>query len=81
MNEVNALIWPNRLGIGVMDPVEYRRTANIAHTYKVIKKPATRGSYRTDLARKAIANLKRKGVDVNGKGFKKTVVRLKLGGK
>jgi NitT/TauT family transport system substrate-binding protein len=81
MNEVNALIWPNRLGIGLMDPVEYKRTANIAHTYKVIKKPATKASYRTDLARKAIANLKRQGLDVNGKGFQKAVVRLKLGGK
>ena len=28
MNEVNALIWPNRLGIGLMDPVEYKRTAD-----------------------------------------------------
>ena len=81
MNEVNALIWPNRLGVGLMDPVEYKRTANIAHTYKVIKKPATKASYRTDLARKAIANLKKQGLDVNGKGFKKSVVKLKLGGK
>jgi NitT/TauT family transport system substrate-binding protein len=81
MNEVNALIWPNRLGIGLMDPVEYKRTTNIAHTYKVIKKPATRASYRTDLARKALANLKKQGVDVHGKGFKKSVVKLRLGGK
>ncbi len=81
MNEVNALIWPNRLGVGLMDPVEYKRTTNIAHTYKVIKKPATKASYRTDLARKAIANLKKQGLDVNGKGFKKAVVKLKLGGK
>jgi NitT/TauT family transport system substrate-binding protein len=81
MNEVNALIWPNRLGVGLMDPIEYKRTTNIAHTYKVIKKPATKASYRTDLARKAIANLKKQGLDVNGKGFKKSVVKLKLGGK
>jgi NitT/TauT family transport system substrate-binding protein len=81
MNEVNALIWPNRLGVGLMDPVEYKRTTNIAHTYKVIKKPATKASYRTDLARKAIANLKKQGLDVTGKGFKKSVVKLKLGGK
>jgi NitT/TauT family transport system substrate-binding protein len=81
MNEVNALIWPNRLGIGLMDPVEFKRTANIAKTYKVIKKPATKASYRTDLAKKAIAALKRDGLDVNGRGFKKAVVKLKLGGK
>ncbi len=81
MNEVNALIWPNRLGIGLMDPIEYKRTATIAKTYKVIKKPASKASYRTDLARKAIANLKKQGLDVNGNGFKKSVVKLRLGGK
>jgi len=81
MNEVNALIWPNRLGVGIMDPVEYKRTVGIAHTYKVIKKPATRASYRTDLAKKAVANLNRQGLDVNGKSWKKAVVKLKAGGK
>ena len=47
MNEVNALIWPNRLGIGIMDPAEFKKTAAISKTYKVIKKPATKAAYRT----------------------------------
>jgi hypothetical protein len=47
----------------------------------VIKKPATRASYRTDLALKALANLKKQGIDVRGKSFKKAVVKLKEGGK
>ncbi|MGH3126628.1 MAG: ABC transporter substrate-binding protein [Gaiellaceae bacterium] len=81
MNEVNALIWPNRLGVGLMDPVEFKRTATIAKTYKVIKKPATKAAYRTDLAKKAIANLRKAGWDVTGKSFKKSVVTLKEGGK
>jgi NitT/TauT family transport system substrate-binding protein len=81
MNEVNALIWPNKLGVGIMDPVEYKRTATIAKTYKVIKKPASKASYRTDLAKKAVANLKKQGLDVYGKRFKKAVVVLKEGGK
>ena len=81
MNEVNALIWPNRLGVGLMDPREYKRTTDIAFKFKVIKKPATRASYRTDLAQKAIANLNRKGLDVNGRSWKKAVVKLRLGGK
>jgi NitT/TauT family transport system substrate-binding protein len=81
MNEVNALIWPNRLGVGLMDPREYKRTAEIAFKFKVIKKPATRASYRTDLAKKAIANLKKRGLDVFGKKWKKQVVTLRLGGK
>jgi NitT/TauT family transport system substrate-binding protein len=81
MNEVNALVWPNRLGVGIMDPVEFRRTATIAKTYKVIKKPATKAAYRTDLAKKAVANLRKQGIDVTGKSYKKSVVVLKEGGK
>jgi NitT/TauT family transport system substrate-binding protein len=81
MNEVNALIWPNKLGIGVMNPVDYARTAKISLDFKVIKKPASKASYRTDLAKKAVANLKKQGLDVYGKGFKKAVVVLKAGGK
>ena len=47
----------------------------------MIKKPATKASYRSDLAKKAVADLKKQGLDVNGKGFKKAVVKLKHGGK
>ncbi|HVR12219.1 MAG TPA: ABC transporter substrate-binding protein [Gaiellaceae bacterium] len=81
MNEVNALIWPNKLGIGVMNPVDYAKTAKISLDFKVIKKPASKASYRTDLAKKAVANLRKQGLDVYGKGFKKAVVVLKAGGK
>jgi len=81
MNEVNALIWPNRLGIGVMDPVSWRQTNAIATKFKVIKKPAAMASYRSDLAKKAVAALKAQGVDVTGKQFKKSVVILRAGGK
>jgi NitT/TauT family transport system substrate-binding protein len=81
MNEVNALIWPNKLGVGIMNPVDFATTAKIAKTYKVIKKPASKAAYRTDLAKKAVANLRKQGLDVTGKGFKKKVVILKEGGK
>lgn len=81
MNEVNALIWPNKLGIGVMNPVDYAKTAKISLDFKVIKKPASKASYRTDLALQAVANLKKQGLDVTGKGFKKAVVKLTAGGK
>ncbi len=81
MNEVNALIWPNKLGIGVMDPAAYKQTAGIAYKFQVIKQPASRASYRSDLALKAVAALKKQGYDVYGKGFKKAKVTLTLGGK
>jgi NitT/TauT family transport system substrate-binding protein len=81
MNEINALIWPNKLGIGIMDPAAYRNTAQIADKFGVIKKPASKASYRTDIAKKAVAALKRQGVDVYGKNWKKRTVKLTEGGK
>jgi NitT/TauT family transport system substrate-binding protein len=81
MNEVNALIWPNKLGVGVLDPASFKTTADIAFNFKVIKKRATSAAYRTDLAKKAVAALKAQGVDVYGKSWKKQNVKLTLGGK
>ncbi len=81
MNEINALIWPNNLGIGVMNPADYAKTAKISYDFKVIKKPASRASYRSDLAKKAVANLKKQGIDVYGKKWKKAKVTLTEGGK
>ena len=81
MNEINALVWPNKLGIGVMNPVDYAKTAAISYKFDVIKEPASQASYRTDLAKKAVANLRKQGLDVNGKKFKKATVVLTEGGK
>jgi NitT/TauT family transport system substrate-binding protein len=81
MNEINALIWPNRLGVGVMDPASFKSTANIAFRFKVIKKRASSAAYRSDLAKKAVAALKKQGVDVNGRSWKKAKVTLTEGGK
>ena len=81
MNEVNALIWPNKLGIGVMDPALFANTATISKTYDVIKNPASKAAYRTDLAKKADAILKAQGIDIYGRKFKKAVVTLTEGGK
>ena len=83
MNEINKLIWPNSDGIGVMNPAAFKQTAAIALKYKVIKKPASSGSYDGQLAKAALAYLKAhvKGVDVNGKGYKPITVKLTAGGK
>ena len=81
MNEINALIWPNKLGVGIMDRAAYKTTANIAYKFKVIKKRASTASYRTDIAKKAVASLKKQGVDVYGKSWKKKAVKLTVGGK
>ncbi len=78
LNEINALIWPNDTGIGVMDEEDFERTADIAEQFGVIKKPATDDAYRTDLAEAAVAELKDE--DVKGEGWEKEQVEVTEGG-
>jgi NitT/TauT family transport system substrate-binding protein len=80
MNEINALIWPSAKGIGIMDKAAFNRTAQISKQFKVINKLPT-GAYRDDLAKAAVAQLKKQGVDVYGKKWKKAVVKVTPGGK
>jgi NitT/TauT family transport system substrate-binding protein len=68
LNEINALIWPNENGIGMMDEADFQRTAEISHDLKVIKEPASKDAYRTDLAEAALADIDE---DVNGEGWQK----------
>src|ERR671934_1332344 len=80
MNEVNKLIWPAKLGIGVISPAAARRTVTVARQGKLITKaPGT--WYRSDLAKQAVANLKKQGIDVYGKRWKPAKVRVTPGGK
>jgi NitT/TauT family transport system substrate-binding protein len=81
MNEINKLIWPaDSGGIGVMDKAAFNQTAKIAQQFKVISK-APSGAYRTDLAQKAVSELKAAGVDVSGSSWKPANVTLTAGGK
>jgi NitT/TauT family transport system substrate-binding protein len=80
MNEINALIWPAPLGIGVMDPESFEITNQIATDYKIIKTPATEDAYRTDLAEAAMQELADDGEDVNGEDWEKPEVELTPGG-
>ncbi len=79
MNEINKLIWPSTSGIGLMNKADFNRTARISLQFKVIKKKAS-GAYRTDLAKAAIAGLKKAGMDVYGKHYKPIKVTLRAGG-
>jgi NitT/TauT family transport system substrate-binding protein len=80
LNEINDLIWPAPLGIGVMDPESFQVTADIAKDYKIISKPATDEAYRTDLAEAAMQELKDDDVDVNGEDWTKETVEVTPGG-
>jgi NitT/TauT family transport system substrate-binding protein len=55
MNEVNKLIWPSPMGIGIMDPEAFAVTAQIALDYGIISSAADPAAvYRTDLAQAAL---------------------------
>ena len=80
MNEINKLIWPNTSGIGIMNAADYNRTAQISKQFGVVKATPS-GAYRTDLAAKAVAQLKAQGLDVSGKSWKPANVKVSPGGK
>ncbi|HEV8250739.1 MAG TPA: ABC transporter substrate-binding protein [Gaiellaceae bacterium] len=80
LNEINALIWPAPKGIGVMEPESWDVTKQIALDGKVIKKPASDDSFRTDIAQSAVDELKDDGVDVNGENWQKEKVQVTAGG-
>jgi NitT/TauT family transport system substrate-binding protein len=80
LNEVNALIWPAPRGIGLMDPASFQRTARIARQFHVIRN-ARSGVYRTDLATTAVRHLQQQGIDVYGKRWRKSAVKVTPGGR
>jgi NitT/TauT family transport system substrate-binding protein len=80
LNEINAITWPNELGIGVMEEAAFQRTADIAKQFAVIKAEASSDAYRTDLAEAAVAELEDEGVDVNGSDWEKETVEVTKGG-
>lgn len=80
MNEINALVWPAPLGIGVMDPELYQTTADISLDFGVISQPPDDGAFRTDLAEAAVQELQDEGFDVFGLDWEKAVVEVTPGG-
>lgn len=77
MNEINKLIWPAPLGIGIMDPELFKVTADISLQFGVIKNPADpSASYRDDLARAAVDELKAEGLDVFGNDWQPATVQV-----
>ncbi len=83
LNEVNKLIWPNSLGIGVMDRAAFKQTAAIALRYKLIKNPAGANEYDDQLASAAIHYLRDhvKGIDVLGNAYAPAAVAFGASGK
>ncbi len=80
MNEINALVWPSPLGIGVMDPQLWGQTVDIATTEGILAEEPDDGAFRSDIVQEAIENLEADGVDVTGEGFTKGTVEVAEGG-
>ena len=80
MNEINKLIWPNDLGIGIMNPDDFDNTAQIALDYKIIKSAANNDAYITDYAEQAVQALEDEGADVNGADWTAPEVKVTEGG-
>ena len=78
VNEINDLIWPAPLGIGVMDPEDFQTSAQIALDYDIIKSAASDDAYRTDLAEAALAELEDE--DTTGEDWEKPEVEVTPGG-
>jgi NitT/TauT family transport system substrate-binding protein len=81
MNEINRLIWPNSMGIGVVPQAAVNATANIAKTYGVIKSAPAAGTTDYRWANKALAELKATGTNVTGKKWKAAVIVVTPNGK
>ncbi|MGH8059210.1 MAG: ABC transporter substrate-binding protein, partial [Candidatus Entotheonellia bacterium] len=80
LNEINALIWPSPLGIGIMDSKAFEQTAQIAQQYQIIKNKPAPGTYRTALAQTALDALAKQGLDTQGLTFQKRLVQVTKGG-
>jgi NitT/TauT family transport system substrate-binding protein len=80
MNEINALIWPAPLGIGIMDPAAWQRTVDVVTEFEVVQSQPSDDGYRTDLAEAAVAELEDEDLDVKGEGYTKPEVEVTPGG-
>ena len=77
MNEVNALVWPSPLGVGVIDPVFWQQTVKVAKNSGIIKNPPSIDAYTTDIVKEALAGITD---ETTGKDYKKGTVEVTAGG-
>ena len=64
MNEINALVWPSPLGVGVLDPVFYGQTVRVSKNAGIIKADPSPDAYDASIAKEALESL----TDMDTKG-------------
>jgi NitT/TauT family transport system substrate-binding protein len=77
MNEVNALVWPSPLGVGMIDPVFWQQTVKVAKNAGVIKSEPSIDAYNSDLVKAALAGITD---DTTATSFTKGTVQVTPGG-
>jgi NitT/TauT family transport system substrate-binding protein len=82
LNEINKLIWPSPMGIGIMDPVLWEQTVAVSLESGIIPEAPAEGAYRTDLAQAALDALMADNMemDLMGEEFTPIEVVLREGG-
>ena len=77
MNEVNALVWPSPVGVGMIDPVFWQQTVKVAKTSGIIKADPSIDAYTSDIVKEALAGITD---DTKGANFQKGTVEVTPGG-
>ena len=73
LNEINKLIWPSPNGIGIMDEALWNQTVDVAVGEAVIQDVPPAGSFRTDIAQRAL-----EGLDGDTRGMNYTPIEVVL---
>jgi NitT/TauT family transport system substrate-binding protein len=77
MNEINALVWPSPIGVGMIDPVFWGQTVKVAKNAGVIKSAPGIDAYTSDYVKQALAGITD---DTKGASFQKGTVQVTPGG-
>ena len=77
MNEINALVWPSPLGVGMMDPVFWGQSVRISKGAAIIKTDPSIDAYTTDIVEEALTGITE---DSKGESFTKGTVPVTPGG-
>jgi NitT/TauT family transport system substrate-binding protein len=78
MNEINALVWPSPIGVGMIDPIFWGQSVRVAKDAGIIKADPAIDAYDTSITEEALASLT--DLDTKGENFTKGTVPVTPGG-
>jgi NitT/TauT family transport system substrate-binding protein len=78
MNEINALVWPSPVGVGVLDPVFWTQTVAVSMGAGIIKAVPSIDAYDASIAKEVLESIT--DLDTKGESFQKGTVPITPGG-